>query len=309
MTRERYHLGRRLVAGGMDHDLYAFSALPTRPPLRWPGGARVAVVVSVAVETVSPTPDPGQWLLPGHPSWLDVSVSSLADYGSRVGFFRLAAMLEELDVPATVPVSDVVAHRAPRVLEYAAERGWELVGHGPRADLLVTSRLSEGQEREMLQASRDAISAVTGVAPRGWTGPRMSESTRTPALAAQSGYEYVMDWGNDDQPYALDVAAGSHPFVSVPASVDLCDLLVMGDYAQTPWDFGAALTEHLEVLLQESSDSGRCMTVTLHAQHSGQAFRAGYVRQFLEDARRRDGVWFARGQDVVDAFHGGAGAP
>jgi len=291
----------------MDHEHYGFSALPTRPPLRWPGKARVAVVVSVAVEASAATPDPGQWVPPGHPTWLDVSAASLADYGSRVGLFRLAEMLSELGIPATVPISDVVVRDAPRLIDFVMDHGWELVGHGARADQLLTSQLSEAEELAVLAGSRDAIAAAAGMAPRGWSGPRMSESTRTPELAAQVGYDYLMDWGNDDQPYAMTLGGGgSRPergaLVSLPAPVDLCDLLVLGDYAQTPWDFGAALTEHLEVLLEEASGSGRSMTLTLHAQHSGQAFRAKYVRQFLERARGLDGVWFARAHEVVDAF-------
>jgi peptidoglycan/xylan/chitin deacetylase (PgdA/CDA1 family) len=285
----------------MDHGHYPFSALPTRPPLAWPAGARVAVVVSVAVEGSATVPDPGQWLPPGHPSWLDVSAASLADYGSRVGFFRLARILDDFGVPATVPVSDVVVRRSRRVVEEAVRRGWELVGHGPRADHLLTSELTAAQELQLLRASREAIAAVAGAAPSGWTGPRQSESMRTPQLAAEAGYEYIIDWGNDDQPYTMNAASPGGPLVSVPASVDLCDLLVMGDFAQTPWDFGAALTEHLEVLLADGS-GGRCMVLTLHAQHSGQAFRAKYIRGFLQRARNLDGVWFATGRDVVAAF-------
>jgi len=285
----------------MDHDHYRFSALPTRPTVTWPGGARVAVVVSVAVERSAAVKDPGQWLPPGHPTWLDVSAASLADYGGRVGFFRLARILDEVGVPATVPISDAVLYESPRVAEEALWRRWELVGHGPRADCLLTSELPAEQELRMLRESREAIAAVAGSAPRGWLGPRQSESARTPQLAAEAGYEYLLDWGNDDQPYEMAAAAPGGPLVSVPAPIDLCDLLVMGDYAQTPWDFGAALTEHLEVLLAEGS-GGRCMTLTLHAQHSGQAFRAKYIRAFLERARSLDGVWFATAGEVVAAF-------
>lgn len=298
-----YHLGRRLRPGGMDHDHYRFSALPTRPPLRWPGDARVAVVLAVVVESASTVPDAGQWVPGGHPSVYEVSPASLTDYGPRVGFFRLARMARELGIPLTVPVSDRVAAEAPRVLDVVAEEGWETVGHGSRADVLLTSAMTVEQEEHHLRAARDAIRSVTGAAPRGWMGTRMSESDRTPALAAAAGYGYLMDWGNDDQPYTFTVPTPSgSPLVSVPTSVDLSDLLVMGDYAQTPWDYADALLEHLEVLADEGSSSGRSMTVTLHAQHSGQAFRARHVRRFLEAAASVDGVWWATAGQVTQAF-------
>ena len=34
---------------GMDHDIYAYRALPTTKPVQWPGGARVALWITVHV--------------------------------------------------------------------------------------------------------------------------------------------------------------------------------------------------------------------------------------------------------------------
>ena len=35
---------------GYDHDLYPWSALHDRPPIRWPGGAAVAVWICIGLE-------------------------------------------------------------------------------------------------------------------------------------------------------------------------------------------------------------------------------------------------------------------
>jgi allantoinase len=293
-----YHRGRVFSPRGMDHELYRFSAMPARAPLSWPGGARVAVVVSVAVETAALRLPAGEWQLPGSPTWLDVSAWSLYDYGPRVGLFRLGAILDQLPVRVSMPVSDAVLQAAPRVAEYALERGWELVGHGDVANRLVTSRVSEAAELEYLNASRAAIVAVSGVPPRGWMGPERSESARTPVLAAQVGYDYVMDWGNDDQPYDMTVPDGR--LTSVPVSVDTSDEPVLGPYAQTPWDHAAALKDHLAALCDE--EPGSCMTVSLRAHLSGQPFRARHVRDFLQHASARPEVWFATGSQVVEAY-------
>ncbi|MFG3690218.1 hypothetical protein [Micromonospora sp. NPDC047740] len=297
---EPYHRGRRLVADGMDHRLYPYSALPDRPPLRWPHGARVAVVVAVAVESRLTDPAAAGWRPPGAPAWLDVSVASLADYGSRVGYFRLAGLLAEVGAPATVPISDTVVRTAPRLVNHVLEHGGELVGHGPTGDHLVTSKLTGAAETGLLAGSLAVLGAATGSAPRGWSGPGMSESDRTPVLAAEVGYDYLLDWGNDDQPYQM--RAGERSIVSLPLSVDTSDLFVLGGYAQTPWDFGDALRAHLDRLLAESTGTGTCLTVSLHAHLSGQAHQSRYVRRFLEYAAGLDGVWFARASDVVDAY-------
>ena len=39
---------------GMDHDRYDWSVLPQRPPVAWPGGARIALWVTVSLQWLSP---------------------------------------------------------------------------------------------------------------------------------------------------------------------------------------------------------------------------------------------------------------
>jgi allantoinase len=295
-----YHRGRSVLATGMDHEHYLYSSLPSRTPLRWPGSATVAVVVSIWVESAVPVLDPAEWAPPGTPTWLDVSAWSLYEYGARVGVFRLGAILDEVAIRASMPINDTALTESPRVIEYAIERGWEPVAHGAAANRFVTSRMSAEHELDYLASSRQAISEVTGSAPRGWAGPEMSESHRTPELAAQAGYDYVMDWGNDDQPYSFLVPTGA--LTSVPAAVDTSDHLVLAGTAQTPWEHAETLREHLDQLRAEGSDSARAMTVTLRAHLSGQPFRARHIRDFLTYAAGLSDVWFPTASELVDAY-------
>jgi hypothetical protein len=246
--------------------------------------------------TLSQLPE-GVWAPPGSPGWLDVSTWSLHEYGRRVGVHRLGRILDDLGLHATMPVSDLALDGAPELVEHATGRGWELVGHGRAANLLVTSAMSEDEEREHLAASRAAIAAATGVEPRGWAGPEASESHRTPRLAAEAGYDYLLDWGNDDQPVRMTHGE----LVSVPVPVELSDHLVLSaGSAQTPWDFGDILGDHLDCLCGQ--DTASVLTVTLRAHLSGQPFRARYVREFLAAAVARPEVWPATAGEVVDEF-------
>lgn len=289
---------RSMRPGGMDHDHYAYSALPSRPPLAWPGGARVALVVSIQVEAALAQLPEGSWAPPEMPRWLDVSAWSLHEYGRRVGVFRLGALLDELGVRATMPVNDLALQNADALIDYAAERQWEFVAHGGAANLLVTSAMSAETELGYLTASRQAIFDATGRWARGWAGPAMSESARTPRLAADASYDYLLDWGNDDQPYHF----GSGALISVPVSVDTCDHLVLAaGSAQTPWEHAETLRDHLDGLC-EAEPGGRVMTLSLKAHLSGQPFRARYIREFLGYARSVPGVWFATAAEVADAY-------
>ena len=108
---------------GMDHDLYSFSALPQRPALRWPNGARVALAVVANVDFGDLVTNP-----------LNLVGFTHRDYGARVGIFRLMGILDELGIKASMPISDVMLTRTPRVVEEAQQRGWELVAHGARVN-------------------------------------------------------------------------------------------------------------------------------------------------------------------------------
>lgn len=271
----------------MDHDLYSFSALPDRPPIVWPNGARVAVCVTVNVDFSDLVTSP-----------LNLIMYTYRDYGARVGVFRLMGILDHLGIKATLPISDMVLERSPRVAEEAIRRGWELVGHGARVNQAVSAAMSEADERAYLAASIAAITKATGTPPRGWLGPGTSESPRTTALLAELGYDWTMDWGNDDQPYDFRVPSGA--LSALPYSQETADGAVVQAQAHTPWEYTDALSDHLETLLTDPR--GSVMTVGLQAHVSGQPFRAKTVRSFLEHARASDGVWFATASEIIDAW-------
>ncbi len=291
----RYDSRRTPLPAGTDLESYRHRQLGSP---RLPAERRVAVVVSLWVESAEPMwPDP-EWSPAGVPRWLDVSAWSLYEYGSRTGVFRLGAMFDRLGVKATLAINDKAARTAPRVLELACERNWEVVGHGAAANQLVTSRMTDAAERAYLQESRDVLHELTGKRPLGWVGPALSESQRTPEIAARLGYRYLMDWGNDDRPSLF--AGPDWEIVSIPALVDLSDHLVLSGTADTPWSFAQTLEDHLRVLLQEDQDA--VMTLTLRAHLSGQPFRAKYIEQFLSFARACEGVWFPTADEVVDTY-------
>jgi len=273
----------------MDHDLYGFSALPQRPKLVWPNGASVAMAVVVNVDYGDLATNP-----------MNLVGFTHRDYGTRVGVFRLMDILDQLSIKASMPISDVLLTRTPRVVEEAKKRGWELVGHGASVTQPVNSGLSEADERAYLQASFDALRDATGAPPRGWLGPGNSQSARTVGLLAELGYDYTLDWGNDDQPYAFNVAKGQ--LLAVPYSVETADAAVIQAQNHTPWEYTKALEDHLETLLAEGEKSGLVMTMGLQASVSGQPLRAKYIRSILQKAKGTGKVWFATASEIADAY-------
>jgi peptidoglycan/xylan/chitin deacetylase (PgdA/CDA1 family) len=220
------------------------------------------------------------------------------DYGARVGLFRLMGILDSLGIKATVPVSDALISRSPRVIEEVLKRGWEIVGHGEKINVGLSSAMSEDDERAYVEASNTALKAAPGLAPRGWLGPGNAQSARTLPLLAAAGYDYTLDWGNDDQPYDFIVPSGR--LSALPYSMDTSDAAVIQAQSHTPWEYEQAISDHLEGLLADSN--GSVMTLGLQANVSGQPFRSKYIRKFLEAAAFTSGVWFATGSEIIDAY-------
>src|SRR5690349_6898381 len=107
---------RNIHATRLDHDHFDYSPFVARPKFVWPNGARLAVIVSVAVEFQDLIVPEGIWRPPGSPIHLDVRHWGHRDYGARVGLYRLAGLLAPLGIRATMPVSDAVLTRSPRVV-------------------------------------------------------------------------------------------------------------------------------------------------------------------------------------------------
>ena len=68
---------------------------------------------------------------------------------------------------------------------------------------MITSRMSEDEERAHIAGAVEAIGRFAGTKPEGWIGQDAGESTRTPLLVAEQGLAYLGDWPNDDQPYPM----------------------------------------------------------------------------------------------------------
>lgn len=294
--------GTRPAAPGYDHGWYPWRPLPARPPLRWPGGARVAVSVVLNLGAVewereerSPVPPPGGRGIGPYP---DFPRMSHREFGHRVGVFRLLDILGRLGIPAAVAVDVLTVEHYGALLERLRPAVTEFLAAGLSASRPITSRMSEDEERHYITATLDRLEARLGVRPAGWIGPEHSESSRTPALLAEAGVGYVADWCNDDQPYPMPGAGDG--LWAFPLSWELTDLNAMfvnGTSAQT---YGASLVEAVDVLREEGAVTGRALGIHLYPWVSGQAFRADAVEAALAHIRDADGVWLATPGEIVD---------
>jgi len=244
-------------------------------------------------------------VIPGAPSSYlpDVTGYALRDYGARIGVFRLMEVLDKHGIRATVLLNADVCVHYPVVIEEGNKRNWEWLGHGVTNNIRMT-QYSADEERAVVRQIRETITAVTGKAPRGWLGPGGGdESPHTLDHLAAEGFDYVCDWGFDDQPIALRVQSGR--MIAIPYQQGLNDIRVIFQGGHTPKDWCEMVCDQFDTLYAEGATQARVMTIPLHPFVIGLAFRIKYLDKALNYICSHHGVWKATGAEIADHYYSG----
>lgn len=284
---------------GMDHALYPFSALPARSPLAWPDDARLAVIVLVHLERWEIDPPAGSHRDPRFvgeygsffPDW---RAASQREYGNRIGVFRVLDALAANRCPLTVPANAAALSRYRAVVDRLRCTGAEFVAHGEMQTRMITSAMDKGEERAVIARTTQAFEDALGERPAGWLGPDSGESTRTPFLLAEAGYRYLLDWPNDDQPYAMTTEP---PLVAIPNQLEWDDVTALW-LRKVPIERWPALVEEAARTL--AAEGGRSFVLSLHPWVIGASHRIAYLRAALDRLAELDGLWWTTAGAVAE---------
>lgn len=289
---------------------YDYSALPDRKPLKWPNGARVALILTFNLETWDLTKDTDKPYYAGGPAILpDTLPGHTADfpnftwreYGQRVGIFRLIDLFDKLGVKASCTTNAVTFERRKAMTDAVLERGWELLAHNwEQGELLTNYAQDPAKEREVVLRTLDQYERYVGRRAKGWLSSSLRGTPQTADILAEYGCTFYCDIMNDDQPYLLRTPSG--PIVSVPYSNEINDFTFITRKNYTTDQFRDALIEELNVLYEEGAVTGRLMNLGLHPHVSGRAHRIRALREFIEHAKSLPGVLWATREEIADWY-------
>lgn len=279
-----------------ENTLFDYGPITERPPVHWPGGARVAVYIGLNIEHfLVDRPSTSIW--PGTAELVPDALNyGWRDYGARVGVWRVIDIMDRHGFRASALLNSMAAEHCPQIVKAGLARDWAWLAHG-RTNSILHSDLSLDEERRVLNDIMDTITAATGRRPHGWMGPGLTETFNTPALLAELGLSYVLDWTNDDQPYRLNVPG----MLSLPYSVELNDLNLFGKGTTGP-EFVRIVKDQYEQLHADSEHSGRVMALALHPFAIGQPFRAKYLDQALEFLAAQPGAWLTTSDEIAQHY-------
>lgn len=285
------------IAG--DNPLFAHTSSLRRPPLELPGGARIAVWIGLNLEhyvfgrpALSLAPFTAE-LVP------DPLNHGWRDYGVRAGFERVTRILDRHGVRASaITNADVVEHY-PEMVEEGRARGWAWLAHG-RDNSTWQVGMDVEQESKQVADIVTTLQEATGSRPRGWLGPALTSTMHTNEVLARHGFDYVLDWANDDQPYDMATRAGR--LLSIPYSAEVNDVPAFVLHHLTGPEFQQMLTDQFDVLYEEGQQSARVMGIGLHPFLIGQPFRSVYLDRALRHITSRPGVWLATSDEIAQWY-------
>jgi allantoinase len=281
------------------HSRYDFVPLPERKDYSWPGGRRLAFVITTNVE----------WFAFGAGLGHDPAKAgepqthrnySWRDYGNRIGVWRLLELFDELKLPAAHNTNTLVYDYAPQVMAAIRERGDEVVAHG-RTNAENLRGMWQPDEERLIREVTETIARHEGAAPAGWMGSGAYETASTLDLLKESGYRYVMDWPMDDQPVWLRTRAG--PLLSVPYPIELNDSQVVIHRRQDASDFCDMIVDQFDEMIGQCARHPLVMNVSVHTYVFGQPFRLRRLRAALRHCLKHaeaGRVWWTRPRDIAD---------
>lgn len=277
----------------------SYSSIRNRKKLTLPGNGRIILWTLVNVENWRPQKAMPRTLLPppmGQPMLPDVPNWAWSEYGMRVGIWRFYDALNSRRLKSTLAVNGSACKLYEEACGAARDAGWEFMCHGyVQAPMHVVE-----DERKAIADTIAAITDFTGVRPRGWESPGLTETDQTLDLLAEAGIEYVANWPLDDQPVPMRTKTGT--MTSLPYPVEINDVVMSAVQLQPSDEILRRGRDQFDRLYQESADSVRVMAISVHPFLTAVPHRIRYLEELLDYILGHDGVVSMTGGEILDWY-------
>jgi hypothetical protein len=272
-------------------------------PAGWPKDRPLAISLSVMLEgwTDDSAPGIGPMGNPLKAGVLDLQARSWAEYGPKVGAWRLLDVLDKLNARAVFYTSGILAERYPELMKAIAAKH-VVAAHGWGQNIIPAYQTAEEEAHDLMRTT-GAIQRSTGHKPLGWLSPRCTPSTGTSGLLAQAGYDWHADFFDSDLPSRHATAHGA--IAAVPFTMEVNDMPLYVRYGAEP----EAFTRILERIVSGWPKLGKpaaCLDITVHAHVFGRPFGAIEFMNAIEAARRyADWAWLTDHRALADLCKAG----
>lgn len=259
--------------------------------LRWPGGARCAVLITYDSDHETVYLRDGQ-----------TSPGQLAqgEYGSRSAVPRILEMLARLDIPTSFYVPAVSALLHPHDIDGFVAGGHEVAVHGWIHERNML--LSYEAELDLIGRATNVLESLSGVRPVGMRTPSWDFSDSTLRVIRELGLIYDSSLMADDDPYEIDADGVPTGIIELPVE------WVRDDAPYFMMDRYGGLRPHLaphdvERIWRDEFEgayaAGGVFELTLHPHITGHRSRLAMIERLLTHIRGYDDIWFGTHADLA----------
>ena len=295
-----------------ERDLIGYGQTP--PKVTWPNNARVALQFVINYEEggencilhgdktseafLSEVVGASHW-----PNQRHMSIESVYEYGSRVGFWRLHRLFTQHNLPVTVFGVAMAMQRNPDAVTAMLEANWEIASHGYR--WIDYRDVTDETQRLHIQKALEIHTELTGKAPSGWYIGRDNHRTRKLILEEVTPL-YDADSYADELPYWVENTGlkSGEPHLIVPYTLDVNDMRFASAQGFNSGDqFFNYLKDSFDVLYEEGEFAPKMMSVGLHCRLIGRPGRIASLKRFIEYVESKQDVWVCTREDIAKHWH------
>jgi peptidoglycan/xylan/chitin deacetylase (PgdA/CDA1 family) len=267
-----------------------------RPPAwAWPDGKRVAVLVSVLLESwtegTAPTYFPRT--TPLKAGVADLPGRQWSQYGAEEGVWRLLGILRRAGVPATVFANALSAETHPELVRAIVKGGHRVQAHGYAQNEYLLEQGDAEQERT-IRRCLDILERAAGTRPDGWATPIYGSNAITHELLVREGLKWHCDALNTSLPRLQRTPSGA--IVALPWS-DFVDNRVL---RASPREYYETYADTFEYLY--SQERLGLLNIGIHGHFGGRPLMSAAFLKVLRHLSGFSGVWFATHGEIAEWF-------
>jgi len=258
----------------------------TRNPYRWPDGKRIAVTVTVMLETWSDgkAPPYSVQASPLKPGTIDHGGIAWGSYGGKVGVWRIINLLNANRIRGTFCVNGRCAELYPEAVAQIVKSGHDVAGHGYLQDQLL-AYMAPDEEQATIRRCLDLLAQASGMRPQGWLSPVMAFTERTREFLAAEKLIWHGDARDTDLPRLAETTSG--PIVQIPGS-DFTDNRVLRSSSLDLWE---VYKETFDYLYQQEPPA--FLALSMHCHFGGRPMISAVFDKIFKYMAQYPEVWFA----------------
>ena len=224
-----------------------------------------------------------------------ISMESIYEYGSKVGFWRLDRLFKEKKIPVTIFGVGLALDQNPEVCEAIKKGDYEVAAHGYR--WIDYQNIKKSVEKKHMHQAIKTIKNIFGSRPLGWYTGRCSPNTRD-LVFDDGGFLYDSDSYSDDLPYWEN--KGKKRQLIIPYTLDNNDMRFATNQGFNTGDhFYNYLKDSFDVLYEEGKTNPKMMSIGLHCRIIGRPGRIQSLRRFLDYVLKFDDIWICKRIDIA----------